>query len=124
MATDAAAEGLNLQARCRFVVHIDLPWSPTTLAQRVGRVDRIGQARPVRVWQLAGAGGTRASGRRGAGAPLSAHPQPTWEVLIPREWAQVGPRRPRVWIPTTGTPRVATNDLADTADAIATSPRS
>jgi superfamily II DNA/RNA helicase len=57
VATDAAAEGLNLQARCRFVIHLDLPWAPTTLAQRVGRVDRIGQSRQVRVWHLAGAGG-------------------------------------------------------------------
>ena len=57
VATDAAAEGLNLQARCRFVIHLDLPWSPTTLTQRVGRVDRIGQSRQVRVWHLATAGG-------------------------------------------------------------------
>jgi hypothetical protein len=56
VATDAAAEGLNLHARCRFVVHVDLPWSPTTLAQRAGRVDRIGQTRRVRIWHLAGAG--------------------------------------------------------------------
>jgi len=57
VATDAAAEGLNLQARCRFVIHLDLPWAPATLAQRVGRVDRIGQSREVRVWHLASAGG-------------------------------------------------------------------
>jgi superfamily II DNA or RNA helicase len=57
IATDAAAEGLNLQARCRFVVHIELPWSPAPLEQRAGRVDRLGQRRAVRVWQLAGASG-------------------------------------------------------------------
>ncbi len=57
IATDAAAEGLNLQARCRFIVHIELPWSPAPLEQRVGRVDRLGQSRAVRVWQLAGAYG-------------------------------------------------------------------
>lgn len=47
LATDAASEGLNLQARCRFVVHVELPWSPTRLEQRVGRVDRLGQTRTV-----------------------------------------------------------------------------
>lgn len=45
IATDIAAEGLNLHARCRRVVHYDLPWRPSTLQQRNGRVDRLGQAR-------------------------------------------------------------------------------
>lgn len=52
LATDAAAEGLNLQARCRTVINFELPWSPTRLAQRSGRVDRIGQARPVHALHL------------------------------------------------------------------------
>lgn len=43
LATDAASEGLNLQARCRIVVHYELPWTPSRLEQRTGRVDRIGQ---------------------------------------------------------------------------------
>jgi ERCC4-related helicase len=47
LATDAASEGLNLQQRCRLVVHLEVPWTPTRIEQRVGRVDRIGQARPV-----------------------------------------------------------------------------
>jgi hypothetical protein len=41
--TDVASEGLNLQDAAR-VVHYDLPWSPARLAQRVGRVDRLGSA--------------------------------------------------------------------------------
>src|SRR5207253_10448731 len=40
-------EGLNLHGRCRLVLHFELPWSPLRLEQRVGRVDRIGQRRPV-----------------------------------------------------------------------------
>lgn len=41
IATDLLSEGLNLQdAEC--VVHYDLPWSPARLAQRVGRIDRLG----------------------------------------------------------------------------------
>jgi SNF2 family DNA or RNA helicase len=47
LATDAAAEGLNLHARCRAVVHFELPWSPCRLEQRTGRVNRIGQSRVV-----------------------------------------------------------------------------
>jgi superfamily II DNA or RNA helicase len=43
LATDAAAEGLNLQQRCRLVVHYELPWNPSRLEQRAGRVDRMGQ---------------------------------------------------------------------------------
>jgi superfamily II DNA or RNA helicase len=41
IATDLASEGLNLQDACR-VIHYDLPWSPAQLAQRVGRIDRLG----------------------------------------------------------------------------------
>ncbi|PYO68625.1 MAG: hypothetical protein DMD69_05405 [Gemmatimonadetes bacterium] len=41
IATDLLSEGLNLQDATR-VVHYDLPWSPARLAQRVGRVDRLG----------------------------------------------------------------------------------
>ncbi len=47
LATDAAAEGLNLQRRCRIVVNFELPWNPARLEQRIGRVDRIGQERGV-----------------------------------------------------------------------------
>jgi hypothetical protein len=43
-ATDAACEGLNLQ-RLGAQVNIDLPWNPSRLEQRKGRVQRIGQIR-------------------------------------------------------------------------------
>ena len=52
LATDAASEGLNLHQRCRLVVNIELPWTPVRLEQRIGRVDRIGQRRPVHAVQL------------------------------------------------------------------------
>jgi superfamily II DNA or RNA helicase len=47
LATDAASEGLNLHHRCRLVVHFELPWNPSRLEQRAGRVDRVGQSRIV-----------------------------------------------------------------------------
>ncbi len=40
IATDAAREGINLQAFCADVFHIDLPWNPARLEQRNGRIDR------------------------------------------------------------------------------------
>jgi superfamily II DNA or RNA helicase len=55
IATDAASEGLNLQARCRLVVNLELPWTPLRLEQRVGRVDRIGQQRRVHAVHLVAA---------------------------------------------------------------------
>jgi SNF2 family DNA or RNA helicase len=57
LATDAAAEGLNLHRGCRLVVNLELPWNPMRLEQRVGRVDRIGQQRVVHAFHLI-AGGT------------------------------------------------------------------
>jgi superfamily II DNA or RNA helicase len=52
LATDAGAEGLNLQSRCRLVVNLELPWNPIRLEQRIGRVDRIGQRRTVHAINL------------------------------------------------------------------------
>jgi hypothetical protein len=42
--TDAASEGLNLQ-RLGTLINLDLPWNPTRLEQRKGRIQRIGQLR-------------------------------------------------------------------------------
>lgn len=42
--TDAASEGLNLQ-RLGTLINLDLPWNPTRLEQRKGRIQRIGQKR-------------------------------------------------------------------------------
>ena len=47
LATDAASEGLNLHHRCRVVIDYELPWNPSRLEQRAGRVDRLGQTRRV-----------------------------------------------------------------------------
>jgi len=48
LGTDAASEGLNLQ-RLGSLINIDLPWNPTRLEQRKGRIQRIGQTRSE-VW--------------------------------------------------------------------------
>jgi superfamily II DNA or RNA helicase len=44
VATDAACEGLNLQA-LGTLINIDLPWNPSRLEQRIGRIKRFGQRR-------------------------------------------------------------------------------
>ena len=51
VSTDAGGEGINLQF-AHVVVNWDLPWTPTKIEQRIGRVDRIGQAYPVKAFNL------------------------------------------------------------------------
>lgn len=48
LSTDAGGVGLNLQSGS-VVINMDIPWNPAVLEQRIGRVHRMGQAKPVRV---------------------------------------------------------------------------
>jgi len=48
LSTDAGGVGLNLQ-NASAVVNMDLPWNPAVLEQRIGRIHRLGQHKPVRV---------------------------------------------------------------------------
>ncbi len=47
IATDAAREGINLQAHCHNLFHFDVPWNPSRLEQRNGRIDRKLQPSPT-----------------------------------------------------------------------------
>ncbi|MGE3108393.1 MAG: DISARM system SNF2-like helicase DrmD [Phycisphaerales bacterium] len=47
LATDAAAEGINLQNHCCRLIHYEIPWNPNRMEQRNGRVHRHGQKAPV-----------------------------------------------------------------------------
>ena len=51
VATDAAGEGINLQ-RAHLMVNYDLPWNPSRLEQRFGRIHRIGQTEVCHLWNL------------------------------------------------------------------------
>jgi SNF2 family DNA or RNA helicase len=51
LSTDAGGTGLNLQV-ADTVVNLELPWNPAVLEQRIARVHRMGQSRPVRVVNL------------------------------------------------------------------------
>lgn len=55
IASSVMAEGVDLHRFCRFVIHHDLDWNPSTLEQRTGRVDRIGAkaetcGQPIRIY--------------------------------------------------------------------------
>ena len=51
VATDAAAEGLNLQF-CNVLFNFDLHWNPMKIEQRIGRVHRFGQDKDVTIFNL------------------------------------------------------------------------
>ncbi len=46
IATEAAAEGVNLQF-CSLLINYDLPWNPQCIEQRIGRCHRYGQKHDV-----------------------------------------------------------------------------
>jgi SNF2 family DNA or RNA helicase len=50
--TEAGGEGRNFQFS-HIMVNYDLPWNPMRVEQRIGRLDRIGQTRPVLIFNLA-----------------------------------------------------------------------
>ncbi|NCO66810.1 MAG: helicase [Candidatus Aquicultor secundus] len=49
--TDILAEGVNLH-RANAVINYDIPWNPTRVLQRFGRINRIGQPRPVHIYNF------------------------------------------------------------------------
>lgn len=49
VSTEASGEGVDLQHSCHVLIHIDLPWNPMRLHQRVGRIYRLGQEKDVDV---------------------------------------------------------------------------
>ncbi|MCK9925124.1 DISARM system SNF2-like helicase DrmD [Frankia sp. AgPm24] len=53
VATDSAGEGIDLQAHCHRLVNFDIPFNPSRLEQRIGRVDRYGQQHTPEIYQLA-----------------------------------------------------------------------
>lgn len=57
VATDAASEGIDLQSHCDLMVHMEVPWNPNRLEQRIGRVDRHGQrSKFVHIYHFVGKG--------------------------------------------------------------------
>jgi SNF2 family DNA or RNA helicase len=51
LSTDAGGTGLNLQT-ADTVINLEVPWNPAVLEQRIARVHRMGQHRPVQVFNL------------------------------------------------------------------------
>ncbi len=55
LCSESGGEGRNLQF-CNTLINFDIPWNPMAIEQRIGRIDRIGQAREVFIFNLATAG--------------------------------------------------------------------
>lgn len=53
LATDAAGEGIDLQTCCHRLVNFDIPFNPSRLEQRIGRIDRYGQTQQPEVYHFA-----------------------------------------------------------------------
>jgi superfamily II DNA or RNA helicase len=53
VATDAAGEGIDLQTYCHRLVNFDVPFNPSRLEQRIGRIDRYGQTETPEVFYFA-----------------------------------------------------------------------
>lgn len=56
LATDAASEGIDLQAHCHRLVNYDIPFNPNKLEQRIGRIDRYGQQVAPEIRHFVGTG--------------------------------------------------------------------
>jgi superfamily II DNA or RNA helicase len=56
VATDSAGEGIDLQDHCHRLVNFDIPFNPSRLEQRIGRIDRYGQKFTPEIYQLSPAG--------------------------------------------------------------------
>lgn len=52
VSTEAGGEGINLQKSCWIMVNYDIPWSPTRLEQRMGRIHRYGQQHEVYIYNF------------------------------------------------------------------------
>jgi hypothetical protein len=50
--SDAGGVGLNLQKAASACINLELPWNPAVLEQRIGRIYRLGQKRPIDVFNL------------------------------------------------------------------------
>src|SRR2546422_5120260 len=51
LSTDTGGTGLNLQS-ADTVINLEVPWNPAVLEQRIARVHRMGQHRPVQAFNL------------------------------------------------------------------------
>lgn len=52
VATDSAGEGIDLQAHCHRLINYDIPFNPSRLEQRIGRIDRYGQTETPEIYHF------------------------------------------------------------------------
>ncbi len=58
--SDAGGVGLNLQRAASACINLELPWNPAVIEQRIGRIYRLGQKRPIDVYNLVSESGIEA----------------------------------------------------------------
>lgn len=81
LATDAASEGIDLQRHCHRLVHLEIPWNPNRLEQRIGRIDRHGQRQSPEIFHFVSEGYAKGSTGRGDSADdLGADLEFLWRV--------------------------------------------
>jgi superfamily II DNA or RNA helicase len=122
LATDAAAEGLNLQRTSRVIVHYELPWNPSRMLQRAGRVDRIGQRRRVHEIALVAADTAEALvlaplARRAAGWRRAGTQSRLLEILTESRLARAIFERTTPEVPEPGTDGIPTASIDLRAEA-------
>ncbi len=76
LSTELGGEGRNFQ-HCHVLVNYDLAWSPAAIEQRLGRIDRIGQSREVRIYAFAPEGTLAARVLEVLDAGVSVFTEPT-----------------------------------------------
>lgn len=95
VSSKAGGEGLNMQ-RARYLIHLDVPWNPMDLEQRIGRVHRFGSRKTIVVDTVVAAGSREIDMYRIAREKLalvSRHLDPEqFEVLFSRVMSLVPPK--------------------------------
>ena len=128
LCTDAAAEGLNFQF-CGALINYDMPWNPMRVEQRIGRIDRLGQAHPaIRIVNLHYAGTVETDVYRALRTRINLFESvvgPLQPILarLPRSIAGAvltgdRPRRERTGPPTDGAPVSDVGAHPDVVEAI------
>jgi hypothetical protein len=89
--SDAGGVGLNLQKAASACINLELPWNPAVLEQRIGRIHRLGQKRPIDVYNLVSEGSIESRIAGLVGAPQAPGESRTVSV------SSVGALRSKHW---------------------------
>ena len=117
LCSETGGEGRNLQF-ANTLVNYDLPWNPMKIEQRVGRIHRIGQTREVFIFNLCTAGSLEAQLLDSADARRSACSSWWWARWARSSATWRAARNSKPWCSISGSARTATEELAQSFDAL------